>query len=66
VQRNHEQGGQALAERVDADQPLELADQLGCQPSPEIGVEPQLHRFDPLLFETRHLGLDEGLVEKSS
>ena len=51
MQGEHEQTSQPLAQRVLAHQPLELGDQLGVAANREIGVEAQLERDQPQLFQ---------------
>ena len=53
---------QALSVGVFRHQELQLADDLGMVPERQIGVHPMLERAEPQLFETRDLGLGEGLV----
>jgi DNA-binding SARP family transcriptional activator len=54
--------GPALAERVLADECLELSDQLVVAPKCEVGVDPELDGCQPDLFEPGDGRLGEALV----
>ena len=58
----HEDGPRPLAERVLANERLDLSDDLGVAPESEVGLEPPLERLQAELFEARNLGLRERLV----
>jgi hypothetical protein len=62
VERRHQVPPQALAERVLRDECLELPDQLVMAPEREVGVDPELHRSQPDLLESRDGSLGEALV----
>ena len=62
VERPHEHRPQAFAERVLADEHLELSDELGVAAEREIGFESTLERAQAELFEARNLSLRERLL----
>ena len=62
VERQHELGGEALAERMLADESLQLADQLAGQATAQVGIDPQLDRLQAQLVEPEDLGLRERFV----
>ena len=61
IEREHEVGGEPLAQRVVIDELLELADDLGMAAGFEVRFDAQLERRDPLLVQARDLGGGEGL-----
>ena len=63
VQGEHQLAAQPLAERMSADEPLQLRDELGLPAELEVGVDALLERGEPLLLEARALGAREGCVE---
>ena len=62
VQRPHQLAAQPLAQRVGANERLELADQLGGAPTREVGLEAILDRKHAQLLEPRNLTLRERRV----
>jgi Protein kinase domain len=62
VQREHELRPRPLAERMLADEGLELRDELGGAPECEVSVDASLERDEPQLLETKDLRLRERLV----
>ena len=63
VEREHELAAQALAQRVLADEPLQLGHELRVAAELEVGVDPLLERGEPLLLEAGALGACERRVE---
>ena len=64
VEREHELGPQALAQRVRGDQRLELADEVCVASACKVGVDPLLKHRQPQLVELPDLGLGERLVRE--
>ena len=64
VERKHELGPWALAERLCADERLELRDELAMTTQGEVGVDALLEDDRPQLLESCDLGLSEGLVQE--
>ncbi len=62
VEREDQQPGEALAQRVVANEPFELADDLGVAAEREVGLEAQLERGQPQLLEPADLVARERLV----
>jgi hypothetical protein len=62
VQRQHQLGVQALAERVLTDEGFELTDQPGGLSQGKPRIEPVLDRGQPLLLQPADLRPGEGLV----
>ena len=62
VQRLHERRPEPLAERVLADEHLDLTDELCEAAEREVGVEPPLEGRQAELFESEHLQLRERFV----
>ena len=62
VQRQHQRHHEAFAQRVLADETLQLGDELAGQPEPEIGVDPVLDRLQSQLLEPGDLRLGPRLV----
>ena len=62
VERPHEYGPQPFAQRVLADEHLELSDELGVTAEREVGFESTLERPKAELFEARNLSLRERLL----
>ena len=62
VQGHHQLLGESLAGGVLASQRFQLADQFGCEPPTEIGLEPELDGLQAQLVEPSNLGLGEGLI----
>ena len=62
VQGEHQLGTEVLAERVQADERLELADQLRVASVREIELDPLLDARQAKLLQTGDLGLGEALV----
>ena len=62
VEREHELGAQALAQRLLPGQRLELAHELGMAAEREVGVDPSLQAGQAELLQAGDLGLGEGLV----
>jgi hypothetical protein len=54
VQGEHQLRVEAFTGRVLGDQPLELGDHLAGEAVGEIGIDPQLQRFEPLLLQREH------------
>ena len=61
VERQHQLPAQPLAQRVRADERLELGDQLGVRAELEIGCDPLLEHAEPQILEPVDLGLRERL-----
>src|ERR671923_201963 len=61
VEREHQLLAKALAERILADERLELAHDLGVPARLEVGVDPLLEDGQPELLQAADLGLREGL-----
>ena len=61
IQREHELSARTLAQRVLADERLELADHLRVASECEVGVDPILERGEPQLLEAGDGGLGERL-----
>ena len=55
VQRHHEQGAEALVERVGGDEGLQLADDLAVPAGGELGRDEDVERGEPQLLEPGHL-----------
>src|SRR4051794_4709458 len=51
IQRQHELPEEPFAERVLADEALDLTDEFCGQPASKIGVDPLFNHFQPLFFE---------------
>ena len=51
VEREHEMGVQTLAHRLGRDELLQLGDQLAVPAGLQVGLDANLHRCQPLLFE---------------
>ena len=51
VEREHELAAQPLAQRMRADERVELGDQLGVPPERELGLDPRLDRLQAQLLE---------------
>ena len=62
VEREHELGVGALAQRLLPRQRLELAHELGMAAEREVGVDPSLQAGQAELLQAGDLGLREGLV----
>ena len=62
VEREHQLAAQPLPQRVLADEPLELAHQVGVAAVLEVGFDPLLESRQAQLLEPRDLGLREALV----
>ena len=62
VERSHERRAQPLAQRMLADEHLELGDELGVAAEREVGFDAPLERAQAELFEAADLGLRERLV----
>ena len=62
VERQHELRAKPLAERMLADERLELCDELSVAPECEVGVDAPLERDEPEFLETEDLSLGERLV----
>ena len=62
VERLHQRGGEALVERVFADECLELGDELGVLAQREIGLDPQLERGQTRSLEALDLRLRGRVV----
>ena len=62
VEREHELGVGALAQRLLPGQRLELAHELGMAAEREVGVDPRLQAGQAELLQAGDLGLGEGLV----
>jgi hypothetical protein len=62
VEGQHELAVERLPHRVQRDQPLQRADQLGVPPELQLGVEPPLGGDQPKLLEPGHLRLGERQV----
>jgi hypothetical protein len=64
VQREHQLGLQALAQRMLAHEPLQLARQPGVLPQRELRVDPILERGQALLPQPADLRPGEGLIRQ--
>ena len=62
VQRVHQLGDRSLTQRVLLGQRLQLADQLGCQAAPEIGLDARLDGVEAQLFQAGDVGAGELVV----
>src|SRR5919201_335613 len=62
IQREHPLAAQALTQRMQGDQRLELRDEVGVTAERQIGVDPPLQGGGALLLEPGDLGLREALV----
>ncbi len=62
VQRQHQRHHEPLAQRVLADEALQLGDELAGQPETEIGVDPVLDRLQAQLLQPGDLRLRPRLV----
>ena len=62
VQGEHQQAAQALAQRMLADERLELGNGLGVAAERELDLEPLLERDEAQLLESGDLVAGEGLV----
>ncbi|MEE8407478.1 MAG: hypothetical protein V3S32_10055 [Acidimicrobiia bacterium] len=62
VERHHQMSGQLLAQRVLANQGLQLTDQFAGPSDSEIGAYSVFNRGKPKLLETSDLGLSKRLV----
>ena len=62
VQGEHQLGAEVLAERIRADERLELADQLRVAAVGEIVLDPLLEARESELLQAGDLGLGEALV----
>ncbi len=63
IEREHQLTAETLAERVLADEALQLRDELRVTPELQICRDPQLERRQPLLAEPCPLGARERPVE---
>jgi len=64
VQGEHELAAEPLAQRLLADQALQLTDQLAAGAEGQVGLDPLLQADQAQLVQPRDLGLGEGLVAK--
>ena len=64
VEGKHQRGEESFAERVDAHEAFELADELRSPPEREIGADALLDCEKPPLIEPWHLGGSKRLVEQ--
>ena len=62
VEREHQLTAQPLAQRVLADERLELAGDLGVPSAGEVGLDPRAEAAEAQIVEPRDLGLGEALV----
>jgi hypothetical protein len=62
VERDHQLSAQSLAQRLLADEHLQLRNQLVRASECEIGVDARLQRREPRLLEARDLALREVVV----
>ena len=62
VEREHPLAVQAFTQRVLADQPVELAGQLGVAPGRQVGVDRHVGGAQPQILEAPDLGCGERLV----
>ena len=62
VQGEHELAAEPLAQRMLADQALQLADELAAGAKSQVGLDPFLQADQAQLVEPGDLGLGEGLV----
>jgi hypothetical protein len=62
VEREHQLSAQSLAQRVLADERVELARDLGMPAAGEVGVDPRAEAAEAQILEPRDLGLGEALV----
>ena len=62
VERQHERGAHALAQRMLARERLELGNERGVDAQLELGVDALFERGEPQLLEPHDLGLREQLV----
>ncbi len=63
VEGDHQLAAEALPQRMPADEPLQLRDELGVPAELEIGVDALLECGNALLFEAGALGARERCVE---